>query len=171
MIGFRLADVRRPLFILLLGIVLALGAYFAFYYASTARTRRMERTDAPELAWLQDQFHLTDAEFTHIRQMHEAYLEGCAQRCAKIDEINLHLRGLLAETNTVTPEIERTLAQAAAFRAECQAKMLQHFYEVSRTMPAEQGRRYLQWVQQQTVLTDAHSGMQPGVATHEHQHH
>jgi hypothetical protein len=78
---------------------------------------------------------------------------------------------LLAETNTVTPEIERTLAQAAAFRAECQAKMLQHFYEVSRTMPAEQGRRYLQWVQQQTVLTDAHSGMQPGVATHEHQHH
>ena len=162
---------RRPLSILLLGIVLALGAYFAFYYASTARTRRMERTDAPELAWLQDQFHLTDAEFTHIRQMHEAYLEGCAQRCAKIDEINQHLRGLLAETNTMTPEIERTLAQAAALRAECQAKMLQHFYEVSRTMPAEQGRRYLQWVQQQTILTDAHSGMQPGVATHEHQHH
>jgi len=163
--------VRRSLSILLLGIVLALGAYFAFYYASTARTRRMERTDAPELAWLQDQFHLTDAEFARIRQMHEAYLEGCAQRCAKIDEINQHLRGLLAETNTVTPEIERTLAQAAALRAECQAKMLQHFYEVSRTMPAEQGGRYLQWVQQQTILTDAHSGMQPGVAVHEHQHH
>ena len=155
--------------ILLLGIVLALAAYFTFYYASTARSRRMERMDAPELAWLQDQFHLTDAEFARIRQMHEAYLEGCAQRCANIDEVNQHLRMLLAATNTVTPEIERTLAQAAALRAECQAKMLQHFYEVSRTMPAEQGRRYLEWVQQQTILPNAHSSMQAGTA-HEHHH-
>jgi len=163
--------VKRSTSILLLGIVLAVGAYFAFYYASTARSRRMERTAAPELAWLQDQFHLTDAEFARVRQMHEAYLEGCAQRCAKIDEVNQHLRGLLATTNTVTPEIERTLAQAAALRAECQAKMLQHFYEVSRTMPSEQGRRYLEWVQQQTILPDAHSSMLSSGAAHEHQHH
>jgi hypothetical protein len=30
--------------------------------------------------------------------------------------------------------------------------MLKHFFEVSRTMPAEQGRRYLAWVQAQTCL-------------------
>jgi hypothetical protein len=156
---------------LLLGIALALGAYFAFYYASTARSRRMEQTQAPELAWLQEQFHLTDAEFARIRQMHEAYLEGCAQRCAQIDEVNRHLRMLLAGTNTVTAEIERMVSQAAALRAECQVKMLQHFYEVSRTMPPEQGRRYLEWIQQRTILTDAHSGMQSGGTVNEHSHH
>lgn len=162
---------RRSLSILLLGIVLAVGAYFAFYYASTARTRRMEQTQAPELAWLQEQFHLSDTEFVRIRQMHEAYLEGCAQRCTQIDEVNRHLGMLLAKTNTVTPEIERMVGQAAALRAECQVKMLQHFYEVSRTMPPEQGRRYLEWIQQRTILTDAHSGMQSGAGVHEHSHH
>jgi hypothetical protein len=37
--------------------------------------------------------------------------------------------------------------------------MLQHFYDVSRTMPPEQGKRYLAWVQQQTVASDSHSQM------------
>jgi len=37
-------------------------------------------------------------------------------------------------------------------RADCQAEMLKHFFEVSRTMPAEQGKRYLAWVQAQTCL-------------------
>jgi hypothetical protein len=31
--------------------------------------------------------------------------------------------------------------------------MLRHFLEVSRTMPPEQGQRYLQWVEQQTCLS------------------
>jgi hypothetical protein len=30
--------------------------------------------------------------------------------------------------------------------------MLRHFYEVSRTMPPEQGRRYLAWVQERTFM-------------------
>ena len=32
--------------------------------------------------------------------------------------------------------------------------MLKHFFEVSRTMPPEQGRRYLTWVQEQTCLRE-----------------
>jgi hypothetical protein len=30
--------------------------------------------------------------------------------------------------------------------------MMQHFYEVSRAMPPDQGKRYLTWVQQETLL-------------------
>lgn len=37
-------------------------------------------------------------------------------------------------------------------RSECQAEMLKHFFEVSRAMPPEQGKRYLAWVQEQTCL-------------------
>ena len=69
------------------------------------------------------------------------------------------LKRLLANTNAVTPEIQKTLAEAAQLRADCQKEMLQHFYDVSRTMPPEQGKRYLAWVQRSTVLSDSHKDM------------
>lgn len=144
----------------MLGLGLAVAAYFGFYYAGTARSRQLEANREPELAWLRQEFHLSDAEFARVSQMHAAYLQGCAERCRLIDEKNEHLKALLAATNAVTPEIARTLQEAAELRADCQSKMLQHFYEVSRTMPPEQGRRYLAWVQEQTVLADSHRGMQ-----------
>ena len=59
----------------------------------------------------------------------------------------------------MTPQIESLLNESAQLRAECQAKMLQHFYEVSRAMPPAQGKRYLAWVHQQTILSDSHSTM------------
>jgi hypothetical protein len=36
--------------------------------------------------------------------------------------------------------------------------MLQHFFEVSRTMPPAQGARYLAWISEQTFLR-SHEGM------------
>ena len=115
------------------------------------------------MAWLKEEFHLSDAEFARVCQMHDGYLAGCAERCRSIDEKNAHLRHLLAATNTITPDIERTLGEAAQLRAECQKQMLQHFYDVSRTMPPEQGKRYLAWVQERTVLPNAHSQMHHSV--------
>jgi len=150
---------KRPWLILMAGIAAGLLAYSSFYYVSTARCHSLMDKPTPELAWLQAEFHLSDAEFARICQMHESYLAGCAERCRRIDEKNEELKRLLATTNSVTPEIEKTLAEAAQLRAECQTKMLQHFYEVSRTMPPEQGKRYLAWVQEQTILSDSHSQM------------
>ena len=150
---------QRPALILVAGLVAGLGAYFGFYLISTARYHSLQHSPEPELAWLQRELHLADAEFTRICQLHQSYLAGCMERCRQIDQKNEELKALLAATNTVTPEIEKTLAEAAQLRAECQKKMLLHFYEVSRTMPPEQGKRYLAWVQEQTVLSDTHSQM------------
>ena len=141
------------------GITIALLSYFGFYFVSTAPSRSLEKNQEPELAWLQREFLLDTAEFARISQMHEAYLAGCAERCHRIDMKTEELKHLLASTNTVTPEIEKTLREAALLRADCQKKMLQHFYEVSRSMPAEQGQRYLAWVQGRTVLCESHSQM------------
>jgi hypothetical protein len=119
----------------------------------------MEKSQVPELAWLKQEFHLDDAEFARISQLHEQYLAGCAERCRRIDLKNQELTKLLTATNTITPEIERLLSDAAQLRAECQKNMLQHFYEVSRTMPADQSKRYLAWVHEQTIVPDTHSQM------------
>jgi hypothetical protein len=150
---------KRAWLIVAAGVLLAAAAYCGLYYTGTANCHSMMQSSTPELAWLRGEFKLSDAEFSRISKIHESYLAGCAERCRLIDAKNERLRGLLAQTNTVTPEIEKTLADAAQLRAECQKQMLQEFYEVSRTMPPDQGKRYLEWMQEQTVLPNAHSQM------------
>jgi hypothetical protein len=150
---------KRPVLILAAGVILAVAAYCGVYYTGTANCCRPQQGAAPELAWLRQEFQLGDAEFTRICRLHDEYLAGCAERCHRIDLKNQALAQLLAATNTITPEIDKALAESALLRAECQKKMLQHFYEVSRTMPPDQGKRYLAWVQSQTLLSDTHSQM------------
>ncbi len=138
--------------ILVLGLFLSVAAFAGFYYLGTTRCRAMMRQPQPELAWLKQEFNLGDAEFARISRLHEAYLPKCRERCRRIEEVNGALQELLARSASVTPEIQALLTQRAKLRAECEAEMLQHFLEVSRTMPPEQGRRYLAWVQQQSSL-------------------
>jgi hypothetical protein len=150
---------KRPLLILLAGVAIAVLAYAGVYRTRTAASCCMMESNSPELTWLKTEFHLSDAEFTRISTLHEQYLAGCAERCRLIDEKNQGLARLLAATNQITPQIERALSESAQLRAECQKTMLQHFYDVSRTMPPDQGKRYLEWVQSRTVLTEAHHTM------------
>ena len=144
---------RKSVLILLGGLLMATVAFSGVYYLGTAKGRALMSQPQPELAWLQKEFHLSDAELARITKLHEAYLPQCAQRCQRIAEQNEKLKKLLSQTSVVTPDIRTLFAERAATRAECEAEMLRHFLEVSRTMPPEQGRRYLEWVEQQTVLS------------------
>lgn len=139
--------------ILLAGLLLSTVAFSGFYYFGTASCRAMMNEPEPELAWLKKEFKLTDAEFERITKLHEAYLPQCAQRCVRIAALNQTLERLLGQSASVTPEIQQVLAERAKLRADCEAEMLNHFLSVSRTMPPEQGKRYLEWVEQQTFLS------------------
>jgi hypothetical protein len=150
---------KRAWIILVAGLLAGAAGYSGLYFASTSKSRCLEHCKSPELAWLKAEFNLNDAEYARICEMHKGYMAGCAERCRRIDEKNAHLKHLLASTNAITPEIEKTLAEAAELRGECQKEMLRHFYEVSRTMPPEQGKRYLAWVQERTIGLNAHAQM------------
>ena len=150
---------KRSWLILLGGLTLALAAYACIYLAGTARMRAIARSDKPTLAWMQQAYHLTDAQFAKLCELHDAYRPQCMARCAKIDAKNGEIKKMLAATNAVTPAIRQALADAAQIRAECEAEMLEHFYKVAQTMPPEQGRRYLEWIQRETLKTQS---MQPG---------
>jgi hypothetical protein len=151
---------KGSILVLVGGLVLGLVAYAGVYHLGTANSCCLIESKTPELTWLKQEFHLSDAEFSRITELHEQYLSGCAERCRRIDLKNEELTRLLAATNNVSPEIQKALADAAQLRAQCQSQMLQHFYEVSRTMPPDQGKRYLAWVQSKTLLHDSHAGMQ-----------
>jgi Spy/CpxP family protein refolding chaperone len=154
--------------ILVLGILASIAAFAAVYYLGTLHCRDMMRGAKPELVWLKHEFKLTDAELSRITQLHEAYLPLCHERCKRIAEQDEKLQQLLAHSAFVTPEIQALLSERAKTRADCEAEMLKHFLEVSRTMPPEQGQRYLAWVQKQSSLHGA--GMEQSHGT-DHEHH
>jgi len=142
---------RRSLIILL--VVLLGGAAIAGASYLVAR-RICMRELAPagdDLAWLRDEFHLGDAEMQLIRQLHDGYLPKCRENCARIAAKKQELQAALDKAQGMTPEAQQKLAEVAALRAQCQAGMLAHFYEVSRAMPPEQGRRYLAEMQRLTL--------------------
>jgi hypothetical protein len=145
---------RRGLLILTVGIVGAVIAYCFFYLAGTATPRGWLRHGQPELAWLQHEFNLSDAEFKRVSELHAGYLPRCMERCRRIDQLNGALSNSLATATQLTPEIEKLLGERAQMRATCQAGMLKHFFDVSRTMPPEQGKRYLAWVRENTCLRE-----------------
>jgi hypothetical protein len=143
---------KKGAIILIVGLLLATAAFAGFYHLGTTSCRDMLRDPQPELAWLKKEFKLSDAEFARIGQLHAAYLPQCATRCQVIEQQNQKLRQLFSQATNVTPEIQGLLAERAKMRADCEAEMMKHFLAVSRTMPPEQGRRYLAWVEEQTFL-------------------
>jgi len=145
---------RRTIVILVLGLVAAVAGYSAFYFFGTAGDRELLHGQTPELAWLKREFHLSDSEYERITELHAAYLPACRERCGRIAAKDAELKELLAKANSLSPEVEKKLAEAAQLRVECQTAMLKHFYAVSQTMPPAQGQRYLSWVQQKTFLSD-----------------
>ena len=160
---------KRALSILIGGLLAACAVYCLFYFAGTATQRKVLASKAPELLWLKKEFNLGDAELTRITQLHEAYLPQCQARCQHIEELNRQLARAIDSAAQMTPEIERLLTERAKARTDCQAEMLKHFFEVSRTMPTDQGRRYLAWVQEQTCLSEA--PMNHDAAEHADHHH
>jgi len=145
---------RRGTLILLLGVAGAVVAYCAFYRMGTASPREWMQSPQPELAWLKQEFNLSDAEFDRISALHSAYKPQCREMCRRIGEQNTKLRHLLETAGNLTSEIETAIAEAARLRGECQRNMLQHFFTVSQTMPPDQGRRYLALVKEKTFLSD-----------------
>lgn len=142
---------KRTLSIVLGGLLLAVAAYACVYLAGTSSERALARSDKPALAWMQQEYQLNDAQFARLCELHDAYRPTCMEMCRKIDAKNAQLQKLLAVTNVITPEIKQALAEAAQIRAECEAAMLDHFYKVAKTMPPKQGKRYLEWVQLETL--------------------
>jgi uncharacterized protein YdcH (DUF465 family) len=138
--------------VLLAGLLIGIAAYASFYFAATVSHRRMACQPEPELAWLKQEFKLSDAEFKRVADLHNGYLPKCEAMCSRVASKNAELKTILAKSDRVNGDIEKTVHEIADLKAQCQTQMLQHFYDVSRAMPPEQGKRYLDWVQSKTVL-------------------
>jgi len=143
---------KKGVLILVLGLLAAAAAYGCIYFVCMAPARSLQQSDKPELAWLKEEFKLSDAEFKRVSELHAAYLPQCRDRCREIDAQNVKLQTLLSGATNMTPEITTALTESSRLRSECQMMMLRHFFQVSQTMPPEEGRRYLAWVKEKAFL-------------------
>jgi len=145
---------KKGVFILVFGLLAAAVAYGCIYFVCTASARNMQSSNQPELAWLKEEFNLSDAEFRRVSELHAAYLPQCGEMCREIDAQKEKLQALLSGATDMTPEISAALAEGSRLRSQCQTMMLHHFFQVSQAMPPEQGTRYLAWVREKVFLPD-----------------
>ena len=149
--------------ILALGMVVFGGSYWA------SRTACRMTAPSDDLSLLQTEYHLNNAQMVHIRALHDGYLPQCAEMCAKIAKKKQKLEQELAGGTNISSEAQATLSDIAAFRAQCQAQMLQHFLTVSQAMPPEEGQRYLAKMQKLTLgINDQMEQSMTESAGHEH---
>jgi hypothetical protein len=162
---------NRSLVILLGALILGVALFGGSYFAGQRACRMTMTRPTDDLAWLREEFHLTDADMAHVRQLHEGYMPQCAEMCAKIAAKKIELQTALANGTNVTADAQKKLIEIGELRAQCQTQMLQHFIEVSRTMPPEQGRRYLAEIQRLTLgFHEQTEQSMSGSAGHEHHH-
>ncbi len=156
----------------MLGVLAAGVAVFVGSYSASQRICASHLGNpADDLDWLRQEFHLSAAEMARIRELHEGYLPKCAEMCGQIAAKKSELDQALAGATNVTAAAEQKLAELAALRARCQAQMLRHFFEVSRAMPPEEGRRYLAEMQQLTIGSHEQTEQSmSGSAGHVHGH-
>src|SRR5262245_29201309 len=138
---------RSAKLILVAAIVLG-AAVLAYFGAMHFSAKHMAADD--DLAWLRREFRLNEAETRRVRQLHDGYLPKCREMCGRIAAKQKEVEAALAN-GTNTTSAEQKLVELGTLRAECQAQMLRHFEEVSRAMPAEQGKRYLAEMQRLTL--------------------
>ena|ERR1017187_2510051 len=131
---------------LILGATVFAGAYFATRQVCV--THMAYPTD--DLAWLREEFHLSESEMARARQLHEGYMPKCEEMCKRIAAKKSELEKAMAGATNVTATTKQKLVELGELRAQCQAQMLQHFVEVSHAMPPAQGSRYLAEMQRLT---------------------
>ena len=159
---------NRSLLILLGALALGAAIFAGSFF--TARHTMCCEKPADDLNWLRLEFHLGDAEMARIRELHAGYLAKCAELCAKIAAKKRELNPLVGAGTHLTAEAQAKLNEIAALRAQCQARMLEHFVAVSRAMPPEPGARYLAEMKKLTL--GHHEQMEQsmsGDSGHEHQ--
>ena len=120
----------------------ALAFVIAYRHAVVPECCR-NHSSAQQLGWLRQEYHLSDAQFERMAQLHADYAPRCAAMCQRVGVQRDRLSALIQEARTTTPEVAEALQKTAALEAECRQATLAHIYTVAAEMPPEEGRRYV----------------------------
>ena len=142
---------KKALIVIFVAAVVAFAGYWISYRCATAPAASMLTKPGGEMEWLKCEYHLSDAQFARIQQLHRVYAPTCDLMCGKIAKANGRLDQVISTNRTVTPEVAAAMKECLAAQAECREAMLGHVYAVSAEMSPEDGARYLQMMKTRIV--------------------
>lgn len=123
-------------------LIAVAGGAGAFTWHSARSTDKCTVRE-PELRWLQREFALSDDAVLRIAELHRRYTAECGPMCAALQSSHSEVSRLIPAEKRMTPELEAALNGSNKIVAECQHRMVEHFYAVAREMPPAAGERYL----------------------------
>ena len=142
---------KRALLIIILAVAVAVGGYWIYFRCATMPTQTMLVQPGGEMEWLRREYHLTDAQFARVMQVHGDYSPHCEAMCAKIAKANAHLNELIESNSKLTPEVQAAFEQCAAVQSDCRRALLAHIYAVSAEMSPADGARYLDMMKSRVI--------------------
>ena len=142
---------KRNLYNICFGILVAFVAYLAVFQLGTSKYQITKIQEKPELVWLKTEFGLSDDEYNRISDLHNAYLPKCEEMCMLVAGKNALLRQLMHSPEAKEEQRNQVIEEVAQLRADCQTMMLKHFYHVSQGMNPEARDKYLEWVLSKTL--------------------
>jgi len=104
----------------------------------------MAKGDA--MAWLRMDFHLTDAQFAAIRELHESYAGSCEEHCRMIQEATRARNALKAAQGADAAATAAAEQKIQELRANCETAITRHVKQVAALMSPTDGQRYLDLV-------------------------
>jgi hypothetical protein len=142
---------KKGLLIIFLAVAVAAGGYWIYFRCATMPTQSMLVQPGGEMEWLRREYHLTDAQFARVKQVHGDYAPSCDAMCAKIAAANARLNELIKVNSKLTPEVQAAFEQCAAVQSDCRRALLAHIYAVSAEMSPADGARYLDMMKSRIV--------------------
>ena len=124
-------------------LLVALGSGAGAFTWRAVRSSADSAVREPELRWLQREFSLSDDAVLRIAELHRRYTAECQPMCSALQASDAEMRRLIVAGDRMTPELAAALSRSNTIIAQCQYRMVDHFYAVAREMPPPTGERYL----------------------------
>lgn len=132
----------KNLVIVILSLALLACLYGGIYGWITADTAQAMQSDHPELEWLRREYQLSEAQFSEIREKHEAHDIVCQELCRDLVTVQKELESVITTHPTASREVREALAAWTKQRNRCREATLTHMYEVSSVMEEDSAARY-----------------------------
>ena len=137
---------KKPLAILILALLAGFAAFGITRKHCTTSNSNTLLDHLPELAWLKTELALSDAQFSEVAELHDAYRPVCEEMCRRIDDSRARLEAVALKNRSTDSELQQAIAQYEQVRSDCKMKMLEHLYQTAALMSKEQAGRYLKAV-------------------------
>lgn len=124
-------------------VLLAAATGIVCYRMSYDPTLHAAATKHDALEWLRADFHLTDAQFAAIRDLHNSYAGTCEEHCRMIQEATQARNALKAAQGADSAATLAAEQKIQELRAHCETAITRHVRQVAAQMSPEDGARYL----------------------------